>query len=153
MEVDGCSCAKAQKGVGAAHWIGLPRDGLGEAWPTKRGGLFLNPPGGRADPSWSKRYGSRSSAVVWWRRLMDEWSNGNVGRAVFVGFNLDFLQASQDEEKHWMSPLDFPFCVPRKRLAFTGDSPTHGNVIVYVGDQPENVVMVFSEIGGCVVPC
>lgn len=152
IDFDPASCDEAQKVVRAEHWIGLPQDGLAASWLTKKGGVFLNPPGGKADPSWGRIYGSRSSAVVWWRKLAEEHLVSNVEQAIFVGFNLDILQAAQDEQEQWPCPLCFPFCVPRKRLHFTGDSPTHGNVISYLGGDTERFVKVFSEIGGCVVP-
>lgn len=151
IDLDPASCAEAQKVVQAGRWVGLPQDGLSEPWFTK-GGLFLNPPGGKADPSWGRIYGSRSSAVVWWRKLVEEHLDGRVNQAIFVGFNLDILQAAQDNQAQWPDLLCFPFCVPGKRLHFTGDSPTHGNVISYLGGDADKFVKVFSEIGGCVVP-
>lgn len=50
-----------------------------------------------------------------WQRMVSEWSKGNVGRAVWIGFNLEQLSILADEAMH---PLDFSLLITRKRIDF-----------------------------------
>jgi hypothetical protein len=161
IDLDPASCEAAQKVVRAAHWIGLPEDGLAvhAGWT---GRVFLNPPGGtftarrkqKTDPkpvtppediAAKEKWGTDSRAVAWWRALAEGYLDGDVTEAIFVGFSIDILQASQGQGE--TDPLSFSICVPRKRLCFGGDQPTHGNVIVYLGTQTEKFREVFSRFG------
>lgn len=115
IDLDPASCARANECVGAKKIFTAADDGLGQTW---NGTVFVNPPGGVPVPRWAAEYRSRSSAVVWWRKLVHEFLVGNVERAIFVGFSLEILQAAQDDQKQWPDPLAFPFCVPSSRLRF-----------------------------------
>jgi len=161
IDLDPASCEEAQKVVRAARWIGLPTDGLA-AHSTWKGRVLLNPPGGtftarrkqKTDPkpvtppediAAKERWGTDSRAVAWWRALVEAHLDGDVPEAIFIGFNLDILQASQGEGE--VDPLAFSICVPRKRLCFGGNQPTHGNVLVYLGAESEKFKHVFSRFG------
>jgi len=81
----------------------------------------------------------------------------NVTHAIFVGFSIEILQTAQSN----INPLQFPICVPRKRLRFihrdnaNATTPTHANVIVYlpgIVDRTAEFVEEFSALGQCVVP-
>lgn len=113
IDFDPASCELANTIVQASRWVGLPNDGLACEW---KGRVLLNAPGGRPDPQWAKTYQSQSSAVVWWRKLVEECVASRATEAIFVGFNLEILQAAQHED--WSDPLSFPFCVPSERLKF-----------------------------------
>jgi hypothetical protein len=110
-------------------------EGRARAW---RGRVWLNPPGGRV--------GNRSSAAVWWKKLVDEYNSGRVEQAIFLGFSIEILATAQDADA-WPGAL--PFCVPRRRIEFLredgtpGDAPTHSNVIVYL---PPNTVDLFASV-------
>jgi hypothetical protein len=140
--------------------------------------LFLNCPGGKCDlagRSVTHVKGSgyfysdgsactkstQSSTKAWWGKLCAEWSEGRVEQAIFVGFNMEILQSSQGGT--W-SCMDFPFCIPKKRIAFCklvsgklepAEQPTHGNAIVYlpprarVREATKKFVEVFTPIGAC----
>lgn len=146
IDLDPASCAEAQRTVKAARWYGrgspFGEDGLREPWA---GRVFLNPPGGTVRHPLTK-----SSAAMWWGLLVEAWSEGLVTQAIFVGFTLEILRSAQGLGVR--SPLRFPFCVPSSRIAFTGGSPTHANVIVYIPPDEEHSVRfveVFSPIGEC----
>ncbi len=140
ITLDPASCEEANKSVQAAHFIGLPADGLACSWnafgePSR---VFLNPPGGtlvRRGSTWipAKGGGARSAAAVWWGKLVNEWLAGNVEQAVFVGFTLEILKTTQDAALCVLPVQAFPRCYPAKRLRFGGlPSPTHANVIAYL---------------------
>jgi hypothetical protein len=172
IDLDPASCTEANKVVRALTYYALPHDGLEFAWD---GRVFLNPPGGslimtkkkRAELSdedadelaeqWAaeaERWKTKSRAVCWWRKLVEEYFEGRCREAIFVGFSLDILQASQGEEQ-WLDVLKFPLCVPEKRMHFVSNGksakmPTHGNVIVYLPHQSgdsHRFEEVFREIG------
>jgi ParB family chromosome partitioning protein len=137
IDLDPASCELANTIVGADYIY--TEAGLEKPW---YGNVFLNPPGGRGQ------------AVMWWKKLLNEWSSGRVKQAVFVGFTLELLQTTQRDD--CTSILDYAFCVPAKRLRFLkpvngvlepGDSPTHANVICYLGDNESEFDLYFSPIG------
>jgi hypothetical protein len=174
IDLDPASCREANKVVRATSYFAPPHDGLLKDWD---GRVFLNPPGGsliltkkkrekmkltdveamELAEQWgaeSERWKTKSRAVAWWRKLCEEWLGDRAHEAVFVGFSIDVLQASQGE-KTWPGMLEFPVCVPEKRIRFVsngkpGKAPTHGNVIAYLPHGPgdvERFQAVFREIG------
>lgn len=102
-----------------------------------------------------------SSAKRWWFRLAQEFRRRNVESAVFVGFSLEMLQTMQVETPHDVSvypsslplppvllptPLDFPLCFPRSRIAYDkfsegeikkGASPPHASFIAFLSRSRE----------------
>lgn len=144
IDLDPATTEQFNQSVQAAHWIGLPNDGLAEQWA---GRVFLNPPGGRTPPQWRKRFATNSNATAWWRKFCEEYSSGRVTNAIFVGFTLEILRTSQDRLARWPGVMNYTYCVPEERLAFSGSSPTHANVIVHIGNRQDLFYDVFSEIG------
>jgi hypothetical protein len=112
-------------------------DGLSRPW---HGRVFINPPGGKR--------GKESLTGLFWQKLMNECIAGRVSHAIFLSFSLEALSMTQ--KYHQVTMLSFPLCVPYSRLRFVPEdgskaqSPTHGNVIVYV---PGNIdrTAVFKE--------
>ena len=166
INFDPCSSAEANERVRAEAYS---TDGLNtkQVW---HGSVLMNPPGGRTkNPTENVFFSSAVSLPeLFWRRLMIEANymkspslgrGGEVGQAVVVGFTLEQLRMTQRAE---LSMLDFPFCVPAKRLKFfplrgqKATSPAHSNVLVYVPgseNRTETFVKVFSQFGKVVVPC
>jgi hypothetical protein len=133
-------------------------DGITKPW---FGRVWLNPPGGALR---HECCGTKSEQALWWGRLASAWRSGEVEAAVFLGFSLELLQAAQGIEPAVPQPLDFPVCVPRKRIKFdqevdgtrvSGDQPTHGNIVVLLPgpmdhdriDQTDAFVREFSKLG------
>lgn len=176
IDLDPASCAEANEVVKAAHWYGEHSNSLDDSdseydngincewWsphckPTR---VFLNPPGGKI--------GKRSNAVVWWEKLVDEWLDGNVEQAIYICFNLEVLNTTQQSP----SPcLDFPICYFRSRPRFwppgtppelrgKSGSPKYPGCAVYLPPQiavglPESAEVqrfasAFAPLGRVVVP-
>lgn len=164
IDLDPASCTIAQETVCASAWYGegsaFGVDGLAEPWA---GRVLLNPPGG-AVPQTYAGCGTRSSAALWWGKLATAWAEGEVEAAIFIGFAIEILCSAQALPSV-PQPLDFPLCVPAKRIAFdtvTGDShrvhsdsPTHANVIVFLPPRVGTVratalfAETFRPIGKC----
>lgn len=115
--------------VKARRHFTIRGDGLQRIW---RGNVWLNPPGG-------VHTDGRSRAAVWWDKLVDDYIEGSVTQAIFLGFSVEILAQSQDS-RIWIG--DTTFCVPRTRLRFEqetapgvfvpGEQPTHANIIAYL---------------------
>ncbi len=125
--------------------------GLTVPW---RGRVLLNPPGGKCDGQGvcvSRREGQKgyfyandrkcdkavSSTKLWWGKLADAWTRGEIEQAIFIGFSLEVLQSTQSLP---VPCTRFPICIPKSRIAFWQEqpdgtlgpakSPTHANAIV-----------------------
>lgn len=80
------------------------------------------------------------SVTPFWRRLVDEYANGRVECAFWMGFTLEQLTQLQDCPMH---PLQFLNWFPASRIAFLqrtrgngppveATSPTHGNFLCFL---------------------
>lgn len=161
IDLDPASSAEANKVIRAREYFTSRTNGLDREWG---GRVFLNPPGGQlglskkakeANPQLAARiaaerlqWGTRSRSVAWWRKLATEFQARRVSSAIFIGFSLEILQTSQEMEgATFATPFDFTFCIPRTRLRFDGNSPTHANVIVYLGSDRAVFRRVFESVG------
>lgn len=145
IDLDPASEPLANERVKASKYYTETDDGLLQPW---FGSVFVNPPGGRR--------GRDSISALFWGKLMAE--KYNVDHAIWLGFSLEQLQTTQ---KYGVGIVEFPFCVPRKRVRFDkpdgspGDAPSHSNVIVYTPgkvNRTSEFHRVFSQYGSVCIP-
>lgn len=154
ISLDPCSDEQAQHSVRAEHYICPPNNGLTAPW---QGSVFCNPPGGllklpECTPCKGTRTpGATSSVAVWWAKLLHEYEQGKVTQAVYVCFN---LEAFRNTQKFAAKPCQaFPHCVPRERLEYPSsgegrsNAPGGASAIVYLGQNNERFVEIFSRFG------
>lgn len=143
--LDPASDPEANKIVGARHIFDESDNPLFVDW-LFHDSIYLNPPGGKI--------GNRSKAALFWDKLMVEKRRNSFRHAIFMGFSLEQLQTTQASS---LSILDFPICVPRRRIRFVSpegekSSPAHSNVIVYIPnivDRSQKFFDVFQRLGAC----
>ncbi len=142
IDLDPASCEQANRIVRAARFFTAADDGLKQPW---RGRVWLNPPYGRSDES------NESNQGLWSARLGAEVDSGNVSEAV--------LLVNAVTDRAWFKPLwRRGICFVDKRIRFYSPddarkaSPTHGNVLVYFGDDLERFRRLFARFGQIVLP-
>lgn len=112
IDLDPASCPLANTVVRATMFYSLTNgpSGLESTW---RGNVFCNPPGGKAD--------GESLTKLWWKHGVAEWLAGRAEAMIWIAFKLDFDQTTQVRKKgepRGLLPLDFPRCIPSRRLAY-----------------------------------
>lgn len=135
IDLDPCSSIAFNDVVQAANYYSLDdrgENGLELPW---FGNVFLNPPGGLVRE--------------FWRKALQQLGSGHVKRVFWVGFSLEQLALLASESYH---PLDFSFCVLRKRIKFTrhdgySGSPSHSNYVCMMGPNHVEFVNQFKELG------
>lgn len=132
IDCDPASCAEANEVIRAMTFFDERSNGLSDANPWI-GTVFLNPPGGKMPG------GGASLVSAFWSKLQAELDAGRTTAAIWIGYSIEQLQTLQRSRR---SPLEYPICIPRRRIAFDAPadatekrSPTHGNFIALV--QPE----------------
>lgn len=136
--LDPASCATANETVKAAKFYTAEDDGLVRPW---HGSVFLNPPGGKHQAT------KQSLTVEFWVRLTTAVRSLEIAQAIWIGYSLEQLQMLQ--RRGVPSPIEYPICIPHKRIAFVGSgkSPSHGNYITYMGHRREEFKRAFESIG------
>ncbi len=123
IDLDPASSIEFNERVKATKFYTKDDDGLTKDW---KGRVFLNPPGDKSGMLVKK----------FWRKLVRDYEEGRVDEAIWIGFSLEQLTSLQSVDV--MHPLRYPTCVPRRRLKYCGDSPTHGSYITYLPDVTRN---------------
>jgi hypothetical protein len=138
--------------IRAKKWYTETDNGLDREICPWGGKVYVNPPGNL------NRGGCTDRPRLFWERLIIEHQCKRVSAAVFLAFNIEFLQRSQNWNQ---SMVQYPFCIPQKQLIFyrekngvlkPGDYPEFASAIVYVGNNVGRFVKAFSNIGAIVVP-
>jgi hypothetical protein len=156
IDLDPASNDEANRTVQAATFHTADDDGLRRCW---FGNVFLNPPGGLV--------------ARFWIRLALAYDARAINQAVWIGYSLEQFQTLQGVGASW-TPLDFPICVPKKRIAFVENEakraarvaklraagktpngksrPSHANYIAYMGAEVDAFERVFSQFGQVIAP-
>ncbi len=143
IDLDPASDEFGNERVGAAEYYSKELDGLSRPWT---GTVYVNPPGGKRR--------NRSMTSLFWQKLMSQRSF--ITHAVFMCFSAEAATTTQGHG--CPSVLDFPICVPARRIQFdgpdgkAGKAPSHSNIVVYIPgskDHTELFLSVFSLLGAC----
>lgn len=120
IDLDPASCIKANKNVKATTIFTKDDDGIEKDW---FGNVWMNPPYGRG------------GQALWTSKLLSEYRSGRVEQAIVL------CNAATDTK--WFEELwEFPICFVKKRIKFLSaddsakHSPTHANVLIYLGRKP-----------------
>lgn len=118
--------------------------------------VWLNPPGG-VDAK------NKSMTGRFWARLMEHYDA--FGHAMFMCFNLNVLQVTQNPDLASRGAASFPLLICRSRLRFwhfderggllESKNPSHPNAIVYVPgqiDRTRQFAYEFGDLGDIVSP-
>jgi DNA N-6-adenine-methyltransferase Dam len=160
IDLDPASHEEANATVRADHYFTVEDDGLKQEW---FGRVFLNPPGGLVGDFWLK--------LLREYRYPRDIDDG-VTQAIWIGYSLEQLQTLQCVGAVF-TPLHFPMCVTKKRIAFVeneakraqriaklraagktpnkNSSPSHSNYITYIGPRVEHFVEHFQPFGQVVI--
>lgn len=195
IDLDPASSEEANLTIGARSIFTCETNGFTREWWNIDGEpstVFLNPPGGLCDalglrvvrggkkgapgceetgacglpPGHTHTKPIQSAAKAWWFKLADEWKQGRVKAAVFLGFSIEIMQTTQVNTQGLMLdlPHDFVHCYPRSRVAFTNSAGkrvpgnTHASIIIGLHDSEHYGAHrmafsnEFSKVGKCISP-
>lgn len=141
IDLDPCSSVEFNKVVNADAFYSLDdygQDGLVSPW---WGNVFVNPPGGLIKQFWQKAFENDTSC--------NRWPATYWNQMIWVGFSVEQLALIAEEDFH---PMDFSFCILRKRLSFTRHdgykgSPSHANYVCGVKVDHEKFTEQFAPLG------
>ena len=143
IDFDPASDSFGNSRIQANRFLTKEDNGLLTSWTGKT--MFINPPGGKIK--------NQSKSGLFWQKLMEYRASGRLDHAVFLAFSLEQLQVTANQV---MGIADFPFCVPKKRIAFdtsegfSGKAPSHSNMVVYIPgflDYSQRFESIFNDLG------
>lgn len=168
IDFDPASDMHGNARVHATTYYDEQANGIQQPW-VFNATIFLNPPGGEMGPDGKMipkrkegegpRKRGASIPLLFWAKLMKHREAKALRGAIVVAFTLEQLARTQGHGVPCM--LDFPTCVPAKRLRYeTGDgkpgmSPPHASAIVYVPGTEDHTAAfraAFGPIGRIVCP-
>ena len=139
IDLDPASCELANETVKAERFFTKEDDGFEKPWS---GRVWMNPPFGLE--------GGESNQGRWSSRLIERFEAGEVSEAVFL--------TNATTDRSWFKAFwKHALCFVDKRIAFFSPDgkkmqPTHGNVLVYLGDEVEGFIRLFGPFGQVVIP-
>lgn len=157
IDLDPASHEEANLTVKARRFFTAEDDGLVQVWA---GRVFVNPPGGKGPDD-------KPLVPAFWKHMLTEYALCHFDQAIWIGYSLEQLQTLQSVT--FKSPLDFPMCIPRRRIAFVeneakkaarnakliaqgkdpnkASGPSHSNYISYLGPNADRFAEVFKQFG------
>ena len=135
IDLDPCSSVAFNEIVQAKQFFSLDdrgENGLELPW---QGNIFVNPPGNLVREFWKKAY----QTVIY----------GQKSQLIFIGFSVEQLALLAVETYH---PMDFSFCILRKRMSFTRHdgfkgSPSHANYVCGMNVNHGAFISNFKPLG------
>lgn len=141
IDLDPASCALANETV-KARWYHTQKDnGLAQEW---WGRVWLNPPYGRLQPE--KTGSTISYQVLFTRKLLQEYSNGNIEQAIVM------LLGNGCFSTWFQSLWSYPVCFHLGRIDFerVDGTKSHfgfGTIFAYLGPNEQRFIDTFSQFG------
>ena len=128
IDLDPASCIEANEIVKAPFIYTKEYSGLANVWT---GNVFLNPPSKCDQEKCAKRCSCKLPRKFM-HRMFEQYYEGRVTSAIYVGFNIGQLKYLEDEHFH---SDDVRFVIPRKRIKFwqpgvEKNNPTQDNFIL-----------------------
>lgn len=152
IDLDPASHDEAAPLIKAITYYTEKENGLTSPW---WGNVFVNPPGGLVPQ--------------FWQRFIGMWLEKQITQGFWVGYSLEQFQTLQSQCAKYPHPLDYSVCIPKQRIPFVENKakkqerikkllkkgkvpneksqPSHGNYLVYVGENKSVFAQIFSEIG------
>jgi hypothetical protein len=118
------------------------------------GNVFCNPPSGKYTGE-KPDYRGLSNPQAFFKKLNYGFDNGQINKYIFLGYSIEQLQTLQTRTE---IPSDCLICIPSKRIRFVDqsgnrNSPTHGNCIIYRGQQRGVFYRHFRDLGVILEMC
>lgn len=179
IDLDPASSEFFNSRVRARRFYDLNDDGLRKSWcdyfpyedndhefpvdDVERFSIFLNPPSGRykGGKLTTGNLGLCSNWInkLFWQKLLDEIQLGHVSHGIYIAYSAEQMQTTQNDCTQ--SVLDFPLCIPKKRLDYVDQEGTewtqgtHASAVVYVPGLVNNSELFKSEFAqfGKVINC
>lgn len=140
--------------IRATHIYTKKTNGLDREKSPWTGNIYINA------PSYIERDGQqqRNSPQLFWERLIIEYETKRVKAGIYLAFNIEYLQQSQNWNRNM---LQYPFCIPAKRLTFwrekggrleSREHPEFASAVIYVGKNGKRFAKAFESIGTVVIP-
>lgn len=139
INLDPASCLKANTIVQADTYYTKEEDGLNRPW---FGTVFCNPPYGKNH--------NTSNQSLFLNKAISEYKNNNIKACILL---LNASVSNQWFQKVW----DYVVCITKRRIRFSNpagefNSPTNGNVFVYMGQEEHKFIEVFAHYGKVITP-
>lgn len=155
IDLDPCTTALVNGTfIRASHYYTKENNGLNRERMPWAGRVYINP------PSYIERDGTqqRNAPQLFWERLVIEYEQKHVTAGMFLAFNIEYLQQSQNWNRNM---LQYPFCIPAKRLTFwrekggrleSREHPEFASAVIYVGKNSKRFAKAFESIGTVIIP-
>jgi hypothetical protein len=145
INLDPCGSTESNRIVQASKVIA--ENSIDTDWGIHRN-VFCNPPSGKYSGA-TKFYKGLSNPQAFFKKLNYGVDNWQIEQYIYLGYSIEQLQTLQTKTT---IPRDCLICIPAKRIRFVDqssnrNSPTHGNCIIYRGQNQSKFVYEFQDLG------